>query len=163
MKKLLFLMMMLMGVINTSAQEKKEIQKNDSLQYKFEKLQHDYDFLSCEYKLNKIILELNIYINNIKISVNTLSMNLYHGDYDEKIYRMNKELYESCKKNLEEKEKLTYWTKWNVKQIMEKANFYEMEINVLKSNMNLLDSTLITAKKSLEYYKGVLDFYRDYR
>ena len=41
MKKLLFLMMMLMGVINTSAQEKKEIQKNDSLQYKFEKLQHD--------------------------------------------------------------------------------------------------------------------------
>ena len=27
MKKLLFLMMMLMGVINTSAQEKKEIQK----------------------------------------------------------------------------------------------------------------------------------------
>ena len=64
MKKLLFLMMMLMGVINTSAQEKKEIQKNDSLQYKFEKLQHDYDFLSCEYKLNKIILELNIYINN---------------------------------------------------------------------------------------------------
>lgn len=88
-------------------------------------------------------------------------MNLYHGGYEEKIYRMNKDLYESFKTNLEEKEKSIYWTKWNVKLIMEKANFYETEINVLKSNLNLLDSALITAKKCLEYYKGVLDVYRD--
>ena len=44
MKKLFILLMMSVVAINLSAQERNELQKIDSLQYKLDKLQHDYDF-----------------------------------------------------------------------------------------------------------------------
>lgn len=163
MKKLLVLLVMLITTISISAQERNELQKIDSLQYKLDKLQHDYDYLDCEYKLSKLMLELNIYANELKISVNTLSMNFYHGSYDEKTYQINKKNYEACKYNLEEKEQLIFWTKLNVKQRMESADFYETEINVLKSSFDTIDSGLHSAKTALEYYKGVLDAYKDCR
>lgn len=163
MKKLLVLLMMFMTIINISAQESNELQKIDSLQYQIDRLQHNYDYLDCEYKLNKIMLELNIYASELKISVNSLSMNFYHGGYDEKIYQINKKNYEVCKDNLEEKEQLIFWTKLNVKQKMESVDFYETEINVLKSSFDTIDAGLYSAKTALEYYKGVLDAYRDCR
>lgn len=47
MKKIVLLLMMFMAVIAISAQERNEMQKNDSLQYKLDKLQHEHDFLAC--------------------------------------------------------------------------------------------------------------------
>lgn len=97
MKKLLILLMMFMTIINISAQESNELQKIDSLQYQIDRLQHNYDYLDCEYKLNKLMLELNIYASELKISVNSLSINFYHGGYDEKIYQINKKFTKHVK------------------------------------------------------------------
>ena len=46
---------------------------------------------------------------------------------------------------------------------MEAADFYETEINVLKSSFETIDAGLHSAQTALEYYKAVLDAYRDCR
>ena len=163
MKKLLVLLVMLITTISISAQESSESQKIDSLQYQLKRLQHNYDYLDCEYKLSKLMLELNIYTNELKISVNSLSMSFYQGGYNDNLYQANKRIYEVTKDNLNKKEQLIYWTILNVKQKMESVDFHETEISVLKSSFDAIDSGLHSAKTALEYYKGVLDAYRDYR
>ena len=56
--------MMFMGVINISAQEINESQKVDSLLYKLDKLQHDYDYFYCESELNRFCNELKFIAMN---------------------------------------------------------------------------------------------------
>ena len=163
MKKLFIFLITFVVAIDSSAQESNKSQKIDSLQYQLDKLQHNYDYLECEYKLNKLMLELTIYANELKISVNTLSMNFYHAGYNEEIYQINKKTYEAYKSNLEDQEQLIFLTKLNVKLKMESANFYETEIDVLKLSFDSIDSRLHSAKVALEYYKGILDAYKDCR
>ena len=108
MKKILFMLIMLMTTVSISAQKNNESQKIDSLQYQLEKLQHNYDYLECEYQLSKLVLELNIYVSELRISANSLFMNIFHGGYDEKVYQSNKETYESYKDILQEKKELIF-------------------------------------------------------
>lgn len=161
MKKIALLLMMFIVVINISAQESKESQKINSLQYKLDKLQHDYNFLDCDYKLNKLTLDLKIYTSDLKATVNSLLINLYHDGYNENSYQLNMKNYESCKNLLEKQERLIYSTISNIKQEMDSANFYEIEINYLNSCFETIDAGLYSAKTVLEYYKTILDVFRD--
>ncbi len=107
MKKLIILLMMFMGVINISAQEINESQKVDSLLYKLDKLQHDYDYFYCESELNRFCNELKIYSNEFYIQATQIMIEGYSDRYNDEYYRLAKRNYgatvdsfESYKTNL---------------------------------------------------------------
>ena len=83
MKKLIILLMMFMGVINISAQEINESQKIDSLLYKLDKLQLDYDYFYCESELNRFCNELKIHSNNFYIRATQILIEGYSGEYND--------------------------------------------------------------------------------
>ena len=107
MKKLIILLMMFMGVINISAQEINESQKVDSLLYKLDKLQHDYDYFYCESELNRFCNELKIYSNEFYIQATQIMIEGDSDRYNDEYYRLAKRNYgatvdsfESYKTNL---------------------------------------------------------------
>ena len=57
MKKIFILLMTSVVVFNISAQSINESQKNDSLQYQLNELQHKYDYLDCVRRLDNLSKE----------------------------------------------------------------------------------------------------------
>ena len=160
MKEMFILLMMFMGVINISAQEINESQKIDSLLYKLDKLQLDYDYFYCESELNRFCNELKIHSNNFYIRATQILIEGYSGEYNDEYYRSAKrnygaavDLFESYKTNLYSKIKL-------ISRKIEGANFHELEIQMLKLIADSIDQGLKHAQSTLDYYKGVLDAYK---
>lgn len=163
MKKTFILLMMSVVVLNISAQNINESQKNDSLQYQLNELQHKYDYLDCVHRLNNLSKDLSIYTVELKLSINSLSISFYHGGYDGKIYQVEKENYEVSKDKLDSIEELIYWTKLTIMQKEESANFDEYETNVLKSSLETIDAGFTAAETALMVYKNILNAYRESR
>lgn len=165
MKKLLFLLIMFMVTINISAQESNEsaAQKIESLQLKLDKLQHEYDYFYCETVLKQIANELSIQSNNINNKSNGMLINIYHSAYDPDLYRLYKETYDADIENLNSHESYINVTKIRISQIIEKSNFTEREIEILEHSYSLVISSFNAVKKASNYYKVVLDMYKNNR
>ena len=163
MKRLLFLLMMFIAVINMSAQERNDIQKIDSLQNKLDKLQHDYDFLDCSFQLHRLVADLENYSNGINTKSNAILINCYHSKYDPMLYRAYKDNYDASEENLTSQEYFAFSTIYHVMGKMESSTFSEEEIKTLNATMKKVDISLSTAKSALNYYNVVLGIYKDLR
>lgn len=161
MKKLFILLMMSVVAINLSAQERNEFQKIDSLQYKLDKLQHDYDFLDCSFQLHRLAADLENFNNGISTKSNAILINCYHSRYDSKLYRAYRDNYDASEEDLTSKEYLIFSTIFLVMGKMESLTFSEEEIKTLNAAIKNVDSSLSAAKSALNYYKVVLGIYKD--
>lgn len=154
---------MLITTICISAQERNELQKIDSLQYKLDKLQHDYDFLDCSFRLYRLATDLKNLNNDINTRSNGILINCYHSRYDSMLYRAYKESYDASEENLTSSEHLAFSTIMNVMGKMESSTFSETEIKVLNYAIKNVESSLSAAKSALNYYNVVLGIYKDLR
>lgn len=160
MKKLIILLMMFMGVINISAQEFNESQKVDSLQYKLDKLQHDYDYFYCESELNRFCNELKIYSNDFYIQATQILIEGYSGRYNDEYYKSAKRNYGATVDSFESYKTNLYLKIQLISRKIEDANFHELKIQMLKLIADSIDQSLKHAQSKLDYYKGVLDAYK---
>jgi len=160
MKKLIILLMMFMGVINISAQEINESQKVDSLLYKLDKLQHDYDYFYCESELNRFCNELKIYSNEFYIQATQIMIEGDSDRYNDEYYRLAKRNYGATVDSFESYKTNLYLKIQLISQKIEEANFNELKIRMLKLIADSIDQGLKHAQSKLDYYKGVLDAYK---
>ena len=152
--------MMFMGVINISAQEINESQKVDSLLYKLDKLQHDYDYFYCESELNRFCNELKIYSNEFYIQATQIMIEGDSDRYNDEYYRLAKRNYGATVDSFESYKTNLYLKIQLISQKIEEANFNELKIRMLKLIADSIDQGLKHAQSKLDYYKGVLDAYK---
>lgn len=168
-KAILFFFIALIGLGNITAQTSNSLQNQDlkvsidSLSTKLSSLQHDYDYLYCSYLLSEAQLTIKNFMNELSIKSNAILINCYHGRFDIDLYNAYRdnynaciELYESTKRKAES---VTASVTWKIIT----SNFTENEIQLLGQSCKFVDDCLRTAQHSLDYYKGVLDLYKDLR
>lgn len=169
MKKLFFLFVTVVGVLNASAQEINSSQSQsveisiDSLSFKVNKLQHDYDFMYCDYELHKLLMDLKDMSHTVDNAANGVLINFYNSRYDRALYNTYLDhydalcaLFDSLKREIEAAQIAV-----GVKVMS--ASFTDTELNVLSARFNTIDKAIATAEKSLEYYNVAIKAYRSKR
>ena len=162
MKRMFTMLVMTFSLMVCQAQvtNKSIEQKIDSLQTQLDKLQRDYDYLNCEYKLNRIIHELDIFKNGLNTTSNSILMNCYHNNCESTLYMAYKLNYDSSLESYESKKSNAYVTIASISYKLEISDFNALEIELLKSCIDNIETSLVAAKSSLDYLKVVLDIYR---
>lgn len=168
-KAILFFFIALIGLGNITAQTSNSLQNQDLkvsidiLSTKLSSLQHDYDYLYCSYLLSEAQLTLKTFMNELSIKSNTILIDCYHGRFDidlynsfRDIYNSGIEFYDSTKIKVES---VTTSVTWKIIT----SNFTENEIKLLGQSCKLVDDCLKAVQHSLDYYKEVLDLYKDLR
>ena len=168
-KVILFFFISIIGLGNMTAQTSNSLQTQDlnvsidSLSTQLSSLQHDYDFLYCSHEVNLMQLEIKDLINNIGINSNAILINCYHGRFDVDLYtayRDNYNLSLELMNTLKEKTE-TIQVAVTLKTLT--SDFSNEEIEVLMNSCKFLDKCLSKLQGSLDYYKVVLDIYKDLR
>lgn len=151
-----------MTAISVSAQksDKSNSQKSDSLQIKLDNLQHDYDYFYCESELNRFCNELRIYSNEFYIQATQIMIEVYNDRYRDEYYRLAKRNYGATVDSFESYKTNIYLKIQQISQKIEEANFHEIKIRMLKLIADSIDQGLKHAQSNLDYYKGVLDAYK---
>ena len=167
MKKILLILGLLVITSNSTAQKSDSVNiqlmnvKIDSLTFALNKLQQDYDYLHCNYTLQEEVLSIGDYINGLKSDINAVLINIYHSNFDRKLYKSYKDnYYSSCELYNAHKEKVTALLEFASLQI-ESCSFPYYKINIINNICKTLQSGLNQAELSLDYYKLVIDLYKD--
>lgn len=163
-----FLFVAIIGIISATAQDSNSIkstteEKVDSLTTKLNKLQHDYDYLYCSHEISLLHLELKDFINNIDIRSNAILINCYHSRFDIDLYTAYKENYNSSVDLLDSMKDKVDAVKSLIALKILSLNFTDSEIDILMNGCSFLDKCLSKAQGSIDYYKLVLDIYKDLR
>lgn len=170
MKKIIILfLVVLVGVSNTTAQVPNSSQSEDlkvqinSLSTMLGTLQHDYDYLYCSHEINLMQLEIKELISNIDIRSNAVLINCYHSRFDIDLYTAYKAYYSSCIELINTMKGKTKSIQEAVALKMLTSSFTNKENEKLVNNCNFLDVSLSKLQGSLDYYKLVIDIYKDLR
>ncbi len=170
MKKILLLLVAIVSVWHASAQEIDLLKSDssaisiDSLSFRLNKLQHDYDFLFCDYQLHKLITDLKDLAHTIGNSSNGVVIHVYtNSGYNRKLYNAylndyeaDNYLFDSLKENAEVLRKMVF-----VKLMT--LDYSDKERNVLTSSMDVVDKAITTVENSLNYYNVAIEAYKDMR
>lgn len=133
----------------------------DSLSIKLNTLQHDYDYLYCNYMLSDIQLQLKDFENALKARSNDILISCHHSRFDRDLYSVYRAYYNSCiDLHNTMKERVEIVTT-SVASKIATSNFSNDEILLLGKGCSLVKNCLSTAQSYIDYYKVVLDVYRD--
>jgi hypothetical protein len=165
MKHVLLIIVAVILSINATAQNADsldtKVENTDSINARIEKLQHDFNFLSCQYELNKIVTDLSVKSCEVNNNSNGILLNCYHGRFDRDLYDAYKDYYYSQKNWYNSlKENITSTTTL-VTLKMIASNFSEMEINSIKSTIDVITNAQNSFEQALYYYNTVLGIYLD--
>ena len=168
-KVILFFFISLIGLGNITAQTSNSLQTQDlnvsidSLSNQLSSLQHDYDFLYCSHEVNLMQLEIKDLINNIDINSNAILINCYHSRFDVDLYTAYRDNYNSSLELMNTLKEKTETIQVAVTLKTLTSDFSNEEIEVLMNSCKFLDKCLSKLQGSLDYYKVVLDIYKDLR
>ena len=162
MKRTFVLLVMTFVLMVCHAQKDSGIieQRFDSLEIKFNKLQHDYDFLSCKFELTELSNSLSICVNEIRSKTNSILIDCFHGEYNVQRYLLYKADYESFVELLNTQEINVNRTKNIMLDKIEMLKFYKHEKESLNALIDLIDSSLDRVKTSLKLYDSFIGMYR---
>ena len=170
MKKVILLFIIaIVGVCNATAQVSNSSQSEDlkvyvdSLATKLNTLQHDYDYLHCNYMLSEIQLNLKDFMNDLSAKSNAILINCYHSRFDFDLYSAYKANYISCQELYDSMKGKAEAITSAVAIKVVTSNFTDEEIRLLGQGCKFVDDCLSSAQSSLNYYKVVLDMYKDLR
>ena len=169
MKKLLLLFVAIVSVWHVSAQEIDTLKSEsaaisiDSLSFRLNQLQHDYDFMYCDYELHKLIMDLKDLAHSIDNSANGVVINVYNSRYDRDLYNAYIDYYDSSCDLLDSLKEKTEAVKKAVFFKVMSLDFTEKELKVLDASLAVVDKATTKVEKSLEYYDVAIKAYRNMR
>ncbi|MBO5400083.1 MAG: hypothetical protein J6A18_07525 [Alistipes sp.] len=165
MGRLLFLMLFSAFTIDVYAQNMDSVQSNsikiDSLIIKLDKLQRDYDYLYCDFELSRIENKLNNIANQARISANNLLFSYYHTKFNTLLYASNQGIYNSLFTFCHSLKDSVASIQLLITLKIFSSNFTEEEIELLQNRSKTLNQFIDTAEKALNYYKSVIDMYKE--
>lgn len=164
MKKVLLLIIFAVTSVYAIAQTTSSIPiTSDNLTERLEKLQQDYDYLSCDFELYRMKAELKELSQDVSIKSNAVLIDIYHGSYNRdlylsylKYYDVSSALFDSQKDEYEHLKTLV-----SLKSIASK--FSDAQLSMIDATLKSIDKGFAAADASLNYYKFLVDTYRDKR
>ena len=168
-KNLLVICIVILGAVHINAQESDSIRFHsttvslDSIAVKLSTLQHDYDLLYCRFELMTIRFELDNMSNDINIQSNALRINYHNARFNIDLYNSYRNAYHICVVNYNTLKEKTDSVKNLIRAKLETSSFTEPEIVSILSILELTDQKIQHISPSLEYFKAVLDAYKDAR
>ena len=157
MKKILMLLLFI-AVYSGAIKAQENTSKIDSLATELTQLKHDYNYLYCLNELGELDASLRIYAHGLDINSNSVLLN---KKYDRKLYAALKNNYRSSEYLLEQLKKSVSVSKLSIAVKLNNTDFTDDEIKILKGKLEMIDACLEKAEGSLDYYKIVIDTYRD--
>lgn len=160
MKKLLLLIIFVISTFQVSIAQNID-SRIDSLSWRLEKLQYNYDYLSCEYELYKLNMQYNALIQDIDICNNQLKIDIYHNEYRYDLYNSYSAwhdsyvtLYDSLKKTYKEVKKFVIYK-------INTAKFSSERIDLLNSYFDVIDTGINAVEKALKSFEYSIQSYND--
>lgn len=169
MKKLLLLFVAIVSVWHASAQDIDTLKSDsadisiDSLSFRLNKLQHDYDFMYCDYELHKLIMDLKDLAHSIDNSANGVVINVYNSRYDRDLYNAYIDNYDSSCDLLDSLKEKTEAVKKAVFFKVMSLDFTEKELKVLDASLAVVDKATTKVESSLKYYDVAIKAYKEKR
>ena len=168
-RALLVIVMAMLGSFAATAQEVDSVMIDsteisiDDLVVKLNVLQHNYDYLYCNYELTKLILGLKDFSTSVSVESNSLLINYYNTKFDKDTYTSYVGLYNAMSEQFNSLKENADATKLAVMCRVLESNLTEQELKVISSSLELIESSISTGDRSLNYFKVVLDAYRNLR
>lgn len=168
-RALLVIVMAMLGSFAATAQEVDSVMIDsteisiDDLVVKLNVLQHNYDYLYCNYELTKLILGLKDFSTSVSVESNSLLINYYNTKFDKDTYTSYVGLYNAMSEQFNSLKENADATKLAVMCRVLVSNLTEQELKVISSSLESIESSISTGDRSLNYFKVVLDAYRDLR
>ncbi len=135
----------------------------DSLSLRFNKLQHDYDFLYCDYELHKLIMDLKDMSNSINTTTNVVVVDYYNMGYDRALYESFTNNYDAYCAHLDSLKERIAVVKLAVLVKMTKSDFSETEKAIISGSFDVIKSCVTTVEAALDYYDAAIRAYKDKR
>lgn len=136
--------------------------KLDSLNSQIEILSHDLDYLRLTYEIYALNTDLKILTMEIGNQIKDIKMSIYHRDFDWKMYKQYKELYNAYQKNLiSTKELIAAKQQYFLVKALS-SNLTENEKSLLSRSHGMTEGIYNQAELSIEMMKSALDIYYKY-
>lgn len=152
------MLLLFIAVYSGAIKAQENTSKIDSLATELTQLKHDYNYLYCLNELGELDASLRIYAHGLDINSNSVLLN---KKYDRKLYAALKNNYRSSEYLLEQLKKSVSVSKLSIAVKLNNTDFTDDEIKILKGKLEMIDACLEKAEGSLDYYKIVIDTYRD--
>ena len=152
------MLLLFIAVYSGAIKAQENTSKIDSLATELTQLKHDYNYLYCLNELGELDASLRIYAHGLDINSNSVLLN---KKYDRKLYAALKNNYRSSEYLLEQLKKSVSVSKLSIAVKLNNTDFTDDEIKILKGTLEMIDACLEKAEGSLDYYKIVIDTYRD--
>ena len=152
------MLLLFIAVYSGAIKSQENTSKIDSLATELTQLKHDYNYLYCLNELGELDASLRIYAHGLDINSNSVLLN---KKYDRKLYAALKNNYRSSEYLLEQLKKSVSVSKLSIAVKLNNTDFTDDEIKILKGKLEMIDACLEKAEGSLDYYKIVIDTYRD--
>lgn len=168
MKKVLILLVSIVCVWNTYAQDVDSLQVQqpitlDSLAVQVGKMQHDLSYLQCEYELLKMEKYIQTLANEVNIKTNGLIIDVYHSRYDRELYSTFVESYDTYSAYYDSlKEKFNSTTRYVVYKVLS-SDFSDTEVEVLDAYIESIKRSFSSAEAALRYFDVAIKAYKDKR
>lgn len=160
MKKLLLLIIFVISTFQVSIAQNID-SRIDSLSWRLERLQYNYDYISCEYELYKLNMQYNALIQDIDISNNEIKIDLYHNEYKYNLYISYSACYDSYVSLYESLKKTYKEVKAFVVYKINTAKFSSKDIDLLNSYFDVIDTGISTVELGLKSFEYNLQSYND--
>ncbi len=168
MKKVLILLVSIVCVWNTYAQDVDSLQVQqpitlDSLAVQVEQLKHDLNYLQCEYELLKMEKYIQTLGNEVNIKTNGVLIDVYHMRYDRELYLSFVESYDTYSIYLDSlKEKFDATKRYVLYKVLS-SNFIDTEIDLLDAYLESISRSFSTAEAALRYYEVAIKAFKEKR
>lgn len=167
MKKLLISLVVLFSFAPGKAQDQKELMEKiealqaqvDSLQQRVDTLTHSHAFLDYSTQLHILYLELNVICAKITASADLLNQLVYHNDYDQERYYIERKNYDAYEKKLPLYEEIHKGLLDLVGSHPQYDNFTNYEKYVLKHHADNISTTFKLYNTTMERYKMNIEAY----
>lgn len=135
----------------------------DSLSLRFNKLQHDYDFMYCDNELHKLIMDLKDLSNSIAISTNGVIIDYYNVRYDRALFTSFTNKYDADCALLDSLKERIEVVRFAVLVKMTESDFSETEKDVISASFDAIKSSVTTVEAALDYFDTAIRAYKNKR
>lgn len=160
MKKILFILIMCCYGSSLSANDSLRV---DNLTTRIAQLEHDVNYITCKYEIERDIHSLNENSNSVSNNTTDLKIDIANKRHKKNYILLDAHItcYHSNQKALIQYKEQYILLKRYVEEIISLSNFREDEIRLIKSLLEVYQSSLDKYESGIELYKQTILKYDD--
>ena len=159
MNRILILSALILSFLSIQAQSTNPQAELQALTQKVDSLDHELAYLKVTYELNSLKSDMTILNNEIYYKAIAIKLDITDKNFDSRIDRMNQELYDSLKKQIDSFHRLADARKEYFFAMTTKYSFSESELRILTIGYEHINLQFDQLEKAMNLLKTTVDWY----